>query len=118
MKLCTALGYRSLDEMLNSMSYAEYRDWLAFFREEGYPQDRDDLRVAKLAAIIQQSAGKVLKAGVKFGDLVDDFLPRSWSDPPPVKPIDDDKRERLKEQAKELHEALEAKRHGIQDRSR
>lgn len=38
-KLCLELGWRSVDEMLSTMSDMEYREWLAYFTVMADEQD-------------------------------------------------------------------------------
>lgn len=59
--------------MLATLSCEEYTNWLAFFDEEGFPQDRTDVRNAELLAVIMNSSGRYRKT-FKVGD----FLYPKW----------------------------------------
>jgi hypothetical protein len=69
-----ALGYRSVEEMLQTLSHAEYVDWLAYYSIEPFPEEREDLRHARLIAGIAEMVGGK-KQNIK------DFMFDFWGDP-------------------------------------
>jgi hypothetical protein len=73
-----------VDDMLATLSHEEYINWLAFFDEEGFSQDRADVHHADLVATIMNSAGHRYKRQVKIKDL----LPHKWETDPAKRTIE------------------------------
>jgi hypothetical protein len=78
-----ALGYRSIEEMEQNLTISEYSDWVTFFTVEGFPDEKEDIRTAKICSTISNMSGKTLKR--EYIRKIEDFLPEYWSDPEPKK---------------------------------
>jgi hypothetical protein len=62
--------------MEETLSQEEYIYWLGYYMEEGFPQDREDLRVATLCSVITNMSGKSLKKNKSMSPK--DFMPEKW----------------------------------------
>lgn len=68
--------------MLNTLSHAEYIDWLTYYSIEPFPEERQDLRTSMIVStLIDVWTGKDGKAGKKELLSILDF----WNDPKSTK---------------------------------
>jgi hypothetical protein len=73
MMLALRLG-RTLGELGQSMSSAEFALWIELHRREPIDESREDLRTGIIASAIANWAGKMLKEGAKALSPLD-FMP-------------------------------------------
>jgi hypothetical protein len=64
---------RTIDELMNSMSSAEFSIWLELYEEDQWGEARDDFRTGQICATVANFAGKTLKensAGLRPADFM------------------------------------------------
>jgi hypothetical protein len=69
-----ALGWPSVDLMLEGMSAVEYNNWVARYSVEPFPEDRADMRNAQLMQAV------IAASGSKKIPTIEELLPDWWQE--------------------------------------
>ena len=56
-KLCSHLGYKTVAELEQTMSYIELQEWVQYYSEERFQPDRLELQLATLSELIYRTSG-------------------------------------------------------------
>ena len=54
-KLCIELDYKTVQELINTMSSNELADWIVYYKEEKFLADRLEIQLATIADLIYKS---------------------------------------------------------------
>lgn len=85
MRLARVLQWRSVDEMLDNLSYAELKDWEAFYSIEPFPEVIDRYENARLLTLLANSNRDPEKRSTPFE--VDELVLDFWKEPKEVAPM-------------------------------
>lgn len=80
-RLALATGYANVDEMLEEMSGSQWGKWIAFFEEEPFGSVYEDVRTARLMALLANINRDPKKRAAPYE--VDDFMPQLREPDPP-----------------------------------
>jgi hypothetical protein len=80
MRLARVLNWRSVEEMLTNLSYAELLDWEAFYSIEPFPDVLQGYENARLLALIANANRDPEKRSTPFE--ITEFLLDFWVDTP------------------------------------